>query len=419
MEQKSVWGGVTDPSQHNEKDFRYLVHAFNPLARATISLTNAIAATPNTKRAENPEIDRTHGDQSINLYEQPERLAERVSLSMSLIDQDHRATWGDSGIIVEAPTENVLITKTQDAGSMNSDPSALRQQAHKHFRFDGDALLKSSSPSCYNEVVAFSSIDDSRLAIKGVFYKVTSKGEPVDADVAAKMEVHARRLGVPIVKIKAISQYTTDEILERGEGLAAYLDGSRYELTGYKNSFHVTEECKRPRFIKPEELTPVLQFLMDRGFSEDRIATIRQAYAAADKAYHKAKFDFDANGEVYQLQKIQGYGALEQKYSVYSKGTANVVRTDDHMRQIKKSLLGDHGQMKVWEGNNIYRPVGRRTVEEMIEEAKEGLSPAQLLKVEEWATKILPDVEQKSQSYFGNTGLRSIMGFSDKGGFNR
>ena len=78
-------GDTTDPSKHDPTNFRYLVHALNPGAKMS-AMRIAVDFSDH--------INSSHGNQSINMYKQPERVAERVSLSMSLIDQDHTATWG-------------------------------------------------------------------------------------------------------------------------------------------------------------------------------------------------------------------------------------------------------------------------------------------------------------------------------------
>lgn len=84
----AYWGQTTDPCRHNPDDFRYLVHAFNLYAIYNASVINNLVV-----QEEGDVIDEA-GDQSINVFEEPERVDERVSLSMSLIDQDHTATWG-------------------------------------------------------------------------------------------------------------------------------------------------------------------------------------------------------------------------------------------------------------------------------------------------------------------------------------
>lgn len=82
------WGQTTDPVKHNPDGFRYLVHAFNPCA-----IGNALILNNLVTQDEGTVTDEA-GDQSIDVFKEPERIDERVSLSMSLIDQDHTATWG-------------------------------------------------------------------------------------------------------------------------------------------------------------------------------------------------------------------------------------------------------------------------------------------------------------------------------------
>ena len=84
----AYWGQTTDPSQHNPDGFRYLVHAFNLYARGNALILNNLVT-----QDEGTVTDEV-GDQSIDVFKEPERIDERVSLSMSLIDQDHTATWG-------------------------------------------------------------------------------------------------------------------------------------------------------------------------------------------------------------------------------------------------------------------------------------------------------------------------------------
>lgn len=83
----AYWGQTTDPCRHNPEDFRYLVHAFNPHARIGALFIQLVTQDKGIVADE-------AGDQSINVFKEPERVDERVSLSMSLIDQDHTATWG-------------------------------------------------------------------------------------------------------------------------------------------------------------------------------------------------------------------------------------------------------------------------------------------------------------------------------------
>ena len=83
----AYWGQTTDPVKHNPYDFRYLVHAFNPHARHNAFVVRSVTQGEGT-------VTDEVGDQSIDVFKESGRLDERVSLSMSLIDQNHTATWG-------------------------------------------------------------------------------------------------------------------------------------------------------------------------------------------------------------------------------------------------------------------------------------------------------------------------------------
>lgn len=158
----AYWGQTTDPSQHNPDNFRYLVHAFNPF-----SLLNAIYTSEKTG-ASDDEARR----QSINLRIRPEDIDERVSVSMSLIKNGHTATYGSSGIIVQAPESSIVLTSPTDAGAINSNKGYLVAQDQSKGLLSPDQLFERSSSRTYNEVVA---LGRSGLRAVGFFYKVDSR----------------------------------------------------------------------------------------------------------------------------------------------------------------------------------------------------------------------------------------------------
>lgn len=156
------WGETTDPDQHNPDNFRYLVHAFNPF-----SLFNAIYTSKETD-ASNDEVRR----QSIDLRIRPEDIDERVSVSMSLIENGRTATYGSGGIIVQAPESSIVLTSPTDAGAINSNKERLVAQGQSRGLLSPDQLLERGSPRTYNEVVA---LGRSGLRAVGFFYKVDSR----------------------------------------------------------------------------------------------------------------------------------------------------------------------------------------------------------------------------------------------------
>src|SRR3989344_6607152 len=142
------WGGVADPRTHDPATFRYLIHAINPMATSSMGLVGAMVA-----KDEPRSMTKEDGDQTINLYSQPERLDQRVALSCSLVDQGHHGTWGRAGLIIEAPQENVLITDSSDVGAIVMSKKSLLEQARKRHLLTADQLLQQTYSSSYNEVV--------------------------------------------------------------------------------------------------------------------------------------------------------------------------------------------------------------------------------------------------------------------------
>ena len=221
----NVWGGVTDPADHNPANFRYLIHAINPNAKsyALAWLKDIARFREETARElrykqsmgyqninmhhcpEEISHDQPPGDQGISMYHFPERLADRIFLSMSLIDQDHTYTWGDIGLIVGAFEANIVLTAAEDACSYRSNLKGLLQRATLYEHMSGDELLQNSDPLEYNEVVAVAQSDDWQLQLEGFFYKTTPAGHPCDSARADKMHRQALRLDLPIVAIAGSS----------------------------------------------------------------------------------------------------------------------------------------------------------------------------------------------------------------------
>ena len=208
------WGNVTDPNKHRASDasFRYLVHGFWPksmeewlsgrdeVAESLIKLDELYANNP--KYGPN---DPALGDQSINLREKPEEVNGRVVLRMSLIDPWHTKTWGDAGLIVQVPEEDVLLTHTRDASTF-SNVAKLREEAAAEPPVSPDKLLSLTSPETYNEVVALAG----RATLCGFFCNYDANPEYMsdyalsEPDIVGlDMKHHARRLDLPFIILPA------------------------------------------------------------------------------------------------------------------------------------------------------------------------------------------------------------------------
>lgn len=310
------WGGTTDPRFHDPKKFRYLVHALRPYGNPPQALASLYVGLDEI------EYSQQFGNQKINLIEQPEQVANRVSLSMSLIDENHTRTFHDAGLIITAPPENIMVTSGVDAGTQNSSISDLQARKAASPILDGDSLLAATGDFNYNEVVALANIGDSKLQLSGFFYK-TVCGRPKDETLTEVITGHANRLGLSVVEISEPSPYSKDEFINDNT-TAIHLNGRRYLISqGDAYRFIVFNESQKDYFISPEELEYVLHVSIDRSFIDDKQAeTIRQAYAEHDKDRQTPKVFFDDNGEIDNIRYFTGYGESEVRISIDKHGEA-------------------------------------------------------------------------------------------------
>ena len=192
---------MTDPSQHSDSRFRYLVHAVWP-KHSSSRLVQTIAILEKV-RAGAIEIQ-----DSIDLLEHPERIVDKPIISTSLIDRDHLATWAPGGYILRVPVDNVLQTASSDCGTdfMGFNGDALQRLYDERDRLGiahPDAVLDQTSPRVYNEiVVAGTGKTGKKVEIVGVFVKTSLDGRPVDRELSEELSEIAYRNRWPQVRLR-------------------------------------------------------------------------------------------------------------------------------------------------------------------------------------------------------------------------
>lgn len=387
-------GDTTDPSQHDPTNFRYLVHALNPSAALNIlTVLSTVGAS----------VDSSHGNQSINMYKQPERVAERVSLSMSLIDQDHTATWGGGGLIISAPEENIVLTSRTDAGTHNNDKNSLLEQGARHGVMSADQLLATTSPRQYNEVVALADNDGSKLETIGFFYKVTSRGEPVDIVIAQQMRMHAERLGLPVVEIlqeakkDKVTRYALGD--DEQEHIAITYNGESFVIAGFDRNhiYYMTEETSRYRFASLEEMSAALQFAVDTNeMTEVEMQRILDDYAEVRERRMTPRAYYDDEGNFEKIVYYEGYGDDELRITLYNSGYIRRVRTKRESEKRRRAMLGDFVRRDI-QSRSI--PVRPHVADSMVKRAKEGLDEAKADELQRWYDKCREAIEQNWSAY--------------------
>ena len=373
----AYWGQTTDPSQHNPYDFRYLVHAFNPHARLNAFVVRSVTQGEGT-------VTDEVGDQSIDVFKEPGRLDERVSLSMSLIDQNHTATWGDVGIIVAAPESSVVFTSPTDAGAPNSHRDRLIAQGRSMGILSSDEILERSSPGRYNEIVA---LGQSGLRAVGFFYKVDSRKKPVDSGLAVNMLSLGHRTGLPVVEVPEENIYTENKVVRytymdssRGEELRIFLGGMCYCAPKSKGrlGFRVVEgDTLKWYFPSPEKFEAAVGFALRTGeIGEAEANQILEDYRTADIERQTPTAYFDKDGKIDRVECLQYYGEHEVKLNISRHGIANKIQ-EGAVRFMEEGI----------------ESLSQYVTDRMIEAAIENLSPEKAESIRSWYEKVRPSIE--------------------------
>lgn len=385
-------GDTTDPTQHDSTSFRYLVHSLNPYAALNILyMLSSVGASADPSHGD--------GDQSINMYEQPERVAERISLSMSLIDQDHTATWGHGGLIISAPEENIVLTSRTDADAHNNDKNFLLEQSARHGVMSAEQLLATTSPRQYNEVVALADNDGSKLETIGFFYKVTSKGEPVDLVIAQQMRMHAERLGLPVVEILQENKLGEDRVDRSTDDdqkvLAIVYGGERYLLS---NSYYrILDEASSFRFASPEEVSAALQLAVNaNNMTEAEAQQILDDYAEVRERRMTPTAYYDDEGNFEKIVYYEGYGDDELRVTLDNSGYISRVSTKRESEKQRRVMLGDFVRCDTQSCSIPARP---HEADSMVKRAKEGLDEAKADELQQWYDKCREAIEQNWSVY--------------------
>lgn len=287
--------------------------------------------------------DKSQGDQSINLFDQPEKLNERVSLSMSLIDQEHMSTWGGGGIIVEAPEENIIIASPTDAGAFNSSKEFLKKQSQDKPVVSGDELLKQSYTEILNEVVALAKSETGAvLRLKGFFIKVNKSGQPINSVIAEKIKQHAERLNLPLIEITVKGAYEQEKFEIAKNSIYAYFKGNRYNLGSDDSNFAFSADDRANIFFpSPAEIEDVLLHFVQRGdLNEEQTRQIREKYKIADTKRKSPKIKYDPKTqEINNVTIKDGYGKDEIEYWLNPSGYCWKVNMEEFKEELKETGL--------------------------------------------------------------------------------
>jgi hypothetical protein len=317
--QAEAWGGVSDPRQHNPQEFRYLIHSFNDFNQA-LSIQTVTSGFSE--------------QQAVNLQQQPDRVADRVSLSMSLIDQAHTVTWGPGGLIVKAPESNVLIASPEDAAVSNSDIQALKEDAASRKLLSPDEVLSDTPDGKYNEIVAVGrDANGNQLELDGFFIVQDVDGDISNEPLKRHLQTLAIQKGLPFITITD-ARFKEDNYIATNRSVTAQFEGKRYHLKHTFGSNFQVETGAKEYFATRDEVLRLVDHLKQTGkVTDEEGVKILSDYDVAQKAVLRPTiFEDDGIGISFKT----GVG---QKFSEYSLRNGNVVkRTVDGPRTQSQSI---------------------------------------------------------------------------------
>ena len=310
---------------------------------------------------------------------------------------------GGGGLIISAPEENIVLTSRTDAGTHNNDKNSLLEQGARHGVMSADQLLATTSPRQYNEVVALADNDGSKLETIGFFYKVTSRGEPVDIVIAQQMRMHAERLGLPVVEIlqeakkDKVTRYALGD--DEQEHIAITYNGESFAIAGFDRNhiYYMTEETSRYRFASLEEMSAALQFAVDTNeMTEVEMQRILDDYAEVRERRMTPRAYYDDEGNFEKIVYYEGYGDDELRITLYNSGYIRRVRTKRESEKRRRAMLGDFVRRDI-QSRSI--PVRPHVADSMVKRAKEGLDEAKANELQRWYDKCREAIEQNWSAY--------------------
>lgn len=406
------WGNVTDPKNHNPTKFRYLVHAINPMATTSMGMVGAMVL-----KDEPTSVNKDEGDQTLNLFSNPEKLDQRVALSSSLVDQTHHGTWGRAGLIYETPSENVLITSPQDVGAIVMSRKRLEEQARTHHKLTADELLQTTYSSSYNEVVVLANKDGNKVRLAGFFYKTTEDGTPMDEALYRKMSMHAQRLNLPLIPIAEPNLYREDKITQNDERFSVQFGGKLYNLR-YKDEWGFTSygQSGFSVFASPDEMEQIFNYLQVNNVNKDEIDQLRVEYLKADKVRQQPKVTYDEHGNITLIEKRSGYGTGGMKTTISKGGYARRVNVIEEAKKFSE-MMADPSRPQMIDpyDRDVTSP---HEAEQVVQEAIATAPDSEKEKLQQWwelvrenVTKQWENNQRSRGSYFGS---RDTSSFGDK-----
>jgi hypothetical protein len=176
---------ITPVDQFTKNDFRFMVHAFNPVMRRSFLEHAKKNGTYDPKR-------------DANLLDQPERLREKSIVSASIIAAEALPTFGRLLFILGFDPRDILLTSPTDAYINGKEKEILANPPGP--TLTPKQLLAKTRPGDYNEVALRSEqLTIQAVAVKHMVLPDGTIDTPADAD---RLRAIAKHRGFPILELQ-------------------------------------------------------------------------------------------------------------------------------------------------------------------------------------------------------------------------
>ncbi len=176
---------ITPVDQFTKDDFRFMVHAFNPVMYRSF--------IEDTKK--NGTYDPKRG---ANLLDSPEKLREKSIVSASIIAAEQLPTFGRLLFILGFDPRDILVTSPADAYVNGKEKELLANPPGP--TLTPKQLVAKTSPSDYNEVALRGEhLKIQAVAVKHMVLPDGTIDTPADAD---RLRAIAKHRGLPILELQ-------------------------------------------------------------------------------------------------------------------------------------------------------------------------------------------------------------------------
>ena len=197
-----------------------------------IILVNAISINTDVRGLQRmiTKENRTEQVEEINLVYNPERIADKLISSCSLLvktdEYDNQHTWSRVGLIIKAPYQNILRSSPKDLGADFVNPS---QEIEKYTGGNKGNPKELAESDCMNEVVVQGTTKHGKIEIIGVFINEhDDETKPEEERFAKRL---SRKLNLPLKRIEREKHKIEDKPIE-----VKKIDGKLYRIEFSKNN---------------------------------------------------------------------------------------------------------------------------------------------------------------------------------------